>query len=237
MALRSSWHADPPPPKWAGLVAITYLLLSLLWRLPDPWWLLSMLTFVPLLYAVRHIDQINRSQGARSPYYRRIRLWQIPLCLLGAAFATFAILSSFNVFPSSQVTEGNRVPSSHQRFLLDHGILQAEDELPYFYSVGLLSIRGDGNVLTDRRVISYYQSPETGELVVESATFDTIADVRARYSRNALDDTVLEISTGEDESFVLYLSAEEQGDRKFTDALLTRWREHKPDATIGTMEP
>lgn len=38
--------------------AASYLVLSLLWSLPDPWWLVSLLAFVPLVPVVRATTQI-----------------------------------------------------------------------------------------------------------------------------------------------------------------------------------
>jgi cellulose synthase/poly-beta-1,6-N-acetylglucosamine synthase-like glycosyltransferase len=46
--------------KWsAGLLATGYFVLSIAWRLPDPWWLVSLLSFVPLIPVQRTIEQIN----------------------------------------------------------------------------------------------------------------------------------------------------------------------------------
>jgi hypothetical protein len=40
-------------------VAVLYIVLHLTWRLPDPLWLISCLSFVPLLFVQRQINTLN----------------------------------------------------------------------------------------------------------------------------------------------------------------------------------
>jgi hypothetical protein len=43
----------------AGLLALALFILSLLWRLPDPWWLVGLAAFVPMLPVQSAVNEIN----------------------------------------------------------------------------------------------------------------------------------------------------------------------------------
>jgi hypothetical protein len=45
----------------AGMIAIAWIILSGLWRLPDPWWLISLISFVPLLAVQGYINELNKA--------------------------------------------------------------------------------------------------------------------------------------------------------------------------------
>jgi hypothetical protein len=49
------------------LLAVTYLLWTAVWRLPDPWWLLCLLTFVPMIPVVDTVGELT----AKSPAEER----------------------------------------------------------------------------------------------------------------------------------------------------------------------
>jgi hypothetical protein len=50
----------------SGLLGFVYLVMGVLYRLPDPFWLLSLLSFLPLVPAVRAVIAIHeRSTGTR----------------------------------------------------------------------------------------------------------------------------------------------------------------------------
>jgi hypothetical protein len=55
-----SWHP--------AALAIGYLLLSVCWRLPDLWWVLSQVSFLPLLPVVLTINALPSSRGFRQGY-------------------------------------------------------------------------------------------------------------------------------------------------------------------------
>ena len=45
----------------AGLLGALYLVLLVTWRLPDPWWLVSLLSFLPMLPVVQTVERINNA--------------------------------------------------------------------------------------------------------------------------------------------------------------------------------
>ena len=50
-----------------ALMATLYLVLNVTWRLPDPWWLISLLCFVPLIPVQQTIDRVNARHVAELP--------------------------------------------------------------------------------------------------------------------------------------------------------------------------
>jgi hypothetical protein len=50
-------------PAW---LAAAYLILSVLWRLPGPWWLVTLLSFVPVLPVVQTIAALTRTQRSHT---------------------------------------------------------------------------------------------------------------------------------------------------------------------------
>lgn len=50
---------------WSGaLLGALYLVLSVTWRLPDPWWLVSLATFLPFLPVVRTVERVHATETA-----------------------------------------------------------------------------------------------------------------------------------------------------------------------------
>jgi uncharacterized protein DUF4339 len=206
----------------AWLITIGFLVLGALWRLPDPYWLVSLFSFVPLIHVVLEIDLINRRRQAKAAYYRTFTLKHIALCVTGTLFLAFGILTSFNILPSTQVISGDRLSHRQRTFLRDNRIVTDSEEIHYFYSAGRLSIATDGNLVTNQRVISYYRDPSIDQLVVESARYSEIRDVRVNHSQSFLDDTEIQVVMP-DKQFSLYVSAEEKCDRLFANKLMELW--------------
>jgi len=56
------------PAAWSGSgLALGYFLLHITWRLPDPFWLASLLSFLPLLVAQRSVNQLNAATVPDAP--------------------------------------------------------------------------------------------------------------------------------------------------------------------------
>lgn len=51
----------------AGVLGTFYLVLSVLWRLPDPWWLISFASFIPMIpvqQAAQRVNELHMVSGA-----------------------------------------------------------------------------------------------------------------------------------------------------------------------------
>ena len=100
--------------------------------------------------------------------------------------------------------------------------LEPDEEVLYFYSAGLLSIREDGNLFTDRRVISYQELD--GQLDLYDAAYDDITSINFTPSNNMFEDSTITINLTNGDWFVLFISTESNGDDTFYQKLHELWQ-------------
>ena len=210
--------ANVPERTHPAVLAGLYFALVLAHRLPDPYWLVSLLSFVPLVPFVRQIERIHETLRPGVDSRVGWGVGSVAALVLGSLITALAVAASFA--PPTRALEGAEIPESYQATLLEAGILQPDERMVFFYSMGLFSILEDGNLLTDRRVVSY----ETleGELLVASAPYEEVEEVDARFSESVFEDTLISVSTLHGEQFVLIVSAEDGGDRRFVAELRRR---------------
>lgn len=199
-------------------IAALYALLIYLTRLPDPYWMVSLFSFVPLVPLVREIRTVHET--IRPGFESAIGWggWSYATLATGGTLTALAVMSTFA--PPSRVLRQSEIPPSYQVTLVEAGVLEPNERIEFFYSAGLYSILEDGNLLTENRVVSY----ETldGELYVYSSTYPEIQDFDVEYSESFFDDTVLFISMVSGEEFILILSAEDGRDKEFVSELQSR---------------
>ena len=194
--------------------SLTYLILGSMWHLDDPFWLIAWLSFAPLLPMVQRINARNPENSLHYASNSSWKLRHLLLAALSAPSIAFVIASSVGAIPSTQVTPGWMLWSYQREHLENSGIIEAGERVLYFYSRGPFSIRDDGQLLTERGVISYWRNEESNELSVKRADFSEIADVAYEYG-NWIDPTSVKISRHDSSWFELLLSAEAERDRVF----------------------
>jgi hypothetical protein len=210
-----------------GLVPIGYLGALLSQRLPEPYDWLGLASFVPIIYLVVLIHQINRQRGARGPFYARVRVHHALLCLLGASLMGLAIFGTVAGTPSTKVLMGGEIDAKHIQWLRAAGILNSDEIVEFFYSTGILSIKGEGYLVTDKRVIAYESTSDPGKPSVQSAFYKDIKDINVEYSDSTFSNTEVSISIGEDDDFSLKFSTEDKLDRKCVERLMHFWKTAK----------
>ena len=88
----------------------------------------------------------------------------------------------------------------------------------------MLSVADEGNLLTDRRVISYYRE-EDGFLWTGEASFDEIRDIQTTFSDSEWEDSEVFVQVGDEEDgFYLVLATVNGGDHLFVDKLTELWK-------------
>lgn len=80
----------------AGALAISVFGLTVLWRLPDPYWLVSLLTFLPLLSVQSEVNKINRRVAPDADRNERLRAWNVVAVVVGGLIWALAIVGAFS---------------------------------------------------------------------------------------------------------------------------------------------
>jgi len=199
-------------------IAAIYMALITLVRLPDPYWLISLFSFVPLIPITLQIRRIHET--IRPGFESAIGWsgWSYATLTVGATLTALVVFGMFG--PPTRALRGSEIPSSYEVTLVEAGVLEPNERIQFFYSGGFFSILENGNLLTENRVVRY----ETidGELSVASSNFPEIRDLDVAYSESFLGETVLAISTLSGEQLILIISAEDGRDQEFVSELEAR---------------
>jgi hypothetical protein len=79
----------------AGALAASLFVLTALWRLPDPYWLVSLLGFLPLLSVQSEVGKINRTVAPGADLNSRFRAWNVLAIVIGGLLFILVIVGSF----------------------------------------------------------------------------------------------------------------------------------------------
>ena len=79
----------------AGWLAVAYFFILGAMRLPDPWWLVSFLSFLPMLPIRDAIDRINSEVAPESDPNTRIKGWNYLAFVLGIPFLLLVLVGTF----------------------------------------------------------------------------------------------------------------------------------------------
>ena len=213
--------------RFAAIAAFGYFLMAKIYLIVGSGQITGLpLALVILYYLGRAIQGsyvVQRHRAETEPGRWRMPAWMWAgggaLAIIGVLLMGLGAMSEVGVIPSTAVLEGSELPSDQHSDLKRLGVLEEDEEVRYFYSAGLLSIEEDGNILTDRRVISYETFED--ELFVASVAFSDIVEIVVEEKGDYLNDTILLIRTRYEEDIYLFLSAEEEGDERFIEALET----------------
>jgi len=202
----------------AGLV-LAYWLLIISYRLPDPWSFLCAVSFLALLPAAVAVNRANGEAGRNHPSFRW-RPRSAVVAVLGLILMPFVGIGIFG--PSSAVVPGASMSATDIQYLLETGLLDDDEEILFFYSAGVLSIRSDGVFASDKGITSYWKDPVSEELVAAYLSYAEIVDVEINWSSHFFDDTVVRVTGSDDSWFIFTLSAESGGDRLFLEEVERR---------------
>jgi hypothetical protein len=77
----------------APAVGLGYLALNMVWRLPDPYWLIGLSSFVPLLFLLAAMHRINEHMGRDTYVVSRFNWKHIAVIVLGAVVFVLALVA------------------------------------------------------------------------------------------------------------------------------------------------
>jgi len=86
------------PVEWnSGALATFYLVLNMTWRLPDPWWLISFGTLIPMVPVQQAVQRINERHAALSTEGRNdnYSTANVATIVIGGLFLILAVIGTF----------------------------------------------------------------------------------------------------------------------------------------------
>ncbi len=174
------------------------------------------------------IPETENENSGRSKWGRRLG---IPVgAVLGVALL-LVIAGTIGIetghIPDTDVVPASKIHSRQIRKLKEMGVIKEGEKVQYFYSAAFFSIRGDGNLFTDQRVISYAEYD--GELEISYAFYDEIESIDFYPAESWADDAVIEVTLKDETWFSLYVSTGEGGDVRFHDRLVRMWEKNRGD--------
>jgi len=170
--------------------------------------------------AIQGTFTFHRIEKNENPEYRTTPRWiyilGIPSGLVIVFLVGIGLLDSIGILPSSKVQSADQISDIQIESLIKNNIVSASDKVLYFYSCGCLSMFESGNVLTQDRVIIYYEEDE--QIETYSIYTDEITEIIQEEKGDELNDSVYKVNT-DNRWLRLDLSVEENGDQKFIQAL------------------
>ena len=135
------------------------------------------------------------------------------------------VLIESGFIPDAVALPKEKIPPLYLEALREIEIIEEGEEVEYFYSAAILSIKDEGNLFTDSRVISYEVIDD--ELAVYEANYPDITNLKLDASDSWEYDSSITVTTSSGDSFLLYVSNMERGDLRFYKKLRETWRTHK----------
>lgn len=83
-------------PSSPGLLAVAWIILTLMWRLPDPYWLICFLTPIILIPIQNTINRLNTLVAPNHNPNSRFTVWNIVGVVVGGTLFVFAIIGAFS---------------------------------------------------------------------------------------------------------------------------------------------
>lgn len=83
------------PATWSGTaLALGFLFLNVLWRLPDPYWLLTLFTVVPLMFVQHSVNRLNAVVAPDAPRNDKYSGLNVLMIVIGGLLVLLAVLGA-----------------------------------------------------------------------------------------------------------------------------------------------
>lgn len=206
------------PVRRAPLIAGLFLLANFAVMLPEPFWILGLFSFVPLVPLVRQIEEHNRQHHGEVMSQPIFFGRHFILCGMFLPYLVVTLLVEFQVITGTRVVDGKHLKSRNITFLQDEGIIEPSEPVIYFYSGGIYPLSWRGVILTDERLIRYWREVETGERAIESLPLAEITRVDVTRPSSGFMETQVKVLAGP-QTMEFGLGVDGNRDEEFTKAL------------------
>lgn len=157
--------------------------------------------------------------------------WKILFLVLGSIVGLLVVL----IIVVGIMMESGRMPDAfavaaedlHPRQLQqlrEMGVVTEDERVQFFYSGAFFSIRGNGSLFTDKRVVTYMESD--GEMIIMDATYDEITSIDLFPRLAGLDESTIAVTLADDSKFQLVVGTGENGHERFHRSLVRIWEKN-----------
>lgn len=168
-------------------------------------------------------------QGEDPDYRSSSRKWSliigVPLGVISVIFVvilSYGFMMEWGIVPDAVVVEGGDLRPGVIDVLTRKQIIRPDENIIMFYSASMFSFLGDGNIVTNKRVISYEKID--GKLVVYRADLEDITEVYIEEKGESLNDSFIYVKSSDrhDDSFYLIAPIDDMGDVRFLSEIMKR---------------
>ncbi len=206
------------PVRRAPLIAGLFLLANFAVFLREPFWLIGLFSFVPLVPLVRQIEQFNRRNHGEIVCQPVFFSRHYVLCGIFVPYLVLTLLVEFQVITGTRVLDGKHLLPRNIAYLQEAGIIGEAEPVIYFYSGGIYPLRWRGVILTDKRLIRYRSEPDREGHRIESLSLSEITRVDVTRPGIWFTETQVKVQAGE-QSLDFALGVDANRDVEFTKAL------------------
>jgi hypothetical protein len=130
--------------------------------------------------------------------------------------------------PDSAALPKGKIPARLLTKLREWGVIEPGEEVQFFYSCAFFSLKADGNLFTDKRVILYQEID--GEMEIYSAHYPEIDSITFHESESWTEDSSITITLNDGDWFLLIVSADGGRDVVFEQKLRDMWQRNRGES-------
>jgi len=189
---------------------------------------ISIIIFFLSLNAYRGWLGIRKFNKTEEVEIKKKRGWikfiGIPISLILLSLIFFGVLTETSMLPSTYVQTGSELSQKEKNKLINHKIIDKNDNILFFYSEGIFSIIYGGQLITNDKVISYIMN-EKKLLEIYEMPLNNVQEIVLETKGSFIEDSVYKIIGDENadyEYIVIVLSTEKNRNIDFINAIKKR---------------
>ena len=196
------------------------------------WWVLFSFTgvgIIVLLYWTFRVSEEGTNSYGKSllaefgeGIHKNVSRWiKFGLVPIFAFLMVPVLLLISGVILEARVYKGTELSDTHKNSLINHNLIDPADRVLFFYSDGLFSIIESGQLVTERKLVSYLKN-EDGILEKYEMLLEDVKKIELLEEGDAWSDSFYKIVGGDNSDYeyiTIPLSVEAGGDQDFIDAI------------------
>lgn len=185
-----------------AIILISFFIIDRLVRLPAPYDILTIFSFVPVLFMV---VEVNISHNYTKPVsYLRFGVWHLLLSILLIPCFVYSFMTDIGYFPYDRVIPGDYLWRKDIEWLRSIGGLDKNEIPKYYYSEGFLGSTDFGVYYTDNKAVAFGLDEESGQYAVQTVYFSEISELKRQECEGFWCLEAVEVIPHSGESLYLY---------------------------------